>query len=150
MTQDVDIVIENRAATACLESFLASLADSDFLHDPIDIRRAVAQEDMFQLLDKVESLKLDVYPREMIPGELDRSELVEVFEGMRLPIASRADTGAAKLLWVSKGSHKSRRDLRHLYRASSPNEQAMIQALAAKWQLEVLLTEVLDESDEIS
>ncbi len=65
MTQDVDIVIENRVTAACLDSLLASLAASDFLHDPTEIRRAVAQEDMFQLLDRVESLKLDVVP----PGD---------------------------------------------------------------------------------
>lgn len=32
---------------------------------------AVDQKQMFQLLDSQEALKLDVYPRELIPGELD-------------------------------------------------------------------------------
>ena len=70
---------------------------------------------MFQLLDNVEALKLDIYPRELIAGELDRSCLVEVFAGVEFPVASRADV-ASKLVWISKGSHKSRRDLRQIYR----------------------------------
>ena len=34
---------------------------------------------MFQLLDEREVLKLDVYPRELIEGELSRSETLEIF-----------------------------------------------------------------------
>ncbi len=35
--------------------------------------RMYGSDSMFQLLDRVESLKLDIYPRELIPGELSRS-----------------------------------------------------------------------------
>ena len=70
---------------------------------------------MFQLLDRVESLKLDIYPRELIAGELDRSVSQEVFEGEELPVASCADVAVSKLVWISKGSHKSRRDLRQVF-----------------------------------
>jgi hypothetical protein len=73
MTQDIDIVIDNRAIANELESFLASLKASDFMHDADEVRRAVANQAMFQLLDLEESLKLDIYPRELIPGELERS-----------------------------------------------------------------------------
>ena len=52
---------------------------------------------MFQLFDMSEALKIDVYPRELVPGELDRSTLLEVFEGMPLPVASRSDAAASKL-----------------------------------------------------
>jgi len=105
---------------------------------------------MFQLLDKVEALKLDIYPRELIPGELDRSCLVEVFAGVQLPVVSRVDASAAKLVWISKGSHKSRRDLRQIYRTSSEVDRQQIRKLASELDLISLLDEVLGESDELA
>lgn len=150
MTQDIDIVIDNDAVTACLDSFLTSLAASDFMHDVESVRHAVSVKGMFQLLDSAESLKLDVYPRELIAGELDRSVFAEVFDGEELPIASRADTGASKLIWISKGSHKSRRDLRQIVRTATDEDRLLIEALADQLQLRSLLDEVLGEPDEIT
>jgi hypothetical protein len=91
---------------------------------------------MFQLLDTVESLKLDVGAREMIPGELDRPVWLEVFDGLALPVASRADATASKLVWVSKGSHKSRRDVRKICATASPGEIQWLRRLAAQLNLE--------------
>ena len=106
----------------------AALANSDFLYDDDTIRTAVSSKGMFQLLDSVETLKLDIYPREMIPGELERSNWIEVFEGVHVPVASRADAAASKLVWISKGSHKSRRDLRRMFRLADPEERQRIAA----------------------
>ena len=149
MTQDVDIVIDNGAIKTQLDSFLDALSNSDFLFECTAVRNAVDREGMFQLLDSVEALKLDVYPRELIPGELNRSGAIEIFEGMHVPIASLADTTAAKLVWISKGSHKSRRDLRQLVRTSTADQERTIEQLATDLGLRELLSEVLYESDEI-
>lgn len=150
MTQDIDIVIDNDAAVLHCESLISSLTNSDFLFDATVLRAAIEGRDMFQLLDTTESLKLDVYPRELIPGELDRSDLIEIFEGEQMPIVSRADAAASKLVWVSKGSHKSRRDLRHIYRNAEASDQDLVRRLATDLGLGRLLDEVLDESDEIA
>jgi hypothetical protein len=75
MTQDIDLVVDPVRITSVLGDFIQSLAASDFLFDEPSIRRAVQHGGLFQLLDQQESLKLDIYPREMIPGELDRSGL---------------------------------------------------------------------------
>ena len=149
MTQDIDVVIDNSATADALESLLTSLDASDFMHDAAEVRRAVASKGMFQLLDRHESLKLDIYPRELIPGELDRSVQVEIFEGEKLPIASRADSAASKLVWISKGSHKSRRDLRRIHNSATDAERHLIEDLASQLKLSELLDEVLSESDEI-
>ena len=150
LTQDIDIVVDNQALTDRLDFFLASLDESDFLFDAASLRQAVEQRGMFQLFDNVEALKLDIYPRELIAGELDRSCLVEVFAGVELPVVSRPDAAAAKLVWISKGSHKSRRDLRHVYRSSSENDRHRIRELAQQLTLTPLLDEVLNEPDEIA
>lgn len=149
MTQDIDVVIDNRATARGLESFLKALRHSDFMYDEISIRRAVADRGMFQLLDTVESLKLDVYPRELIPGELSRSVDVELFANETLPIASRADAAVSKLVWVDKGSHKSRRDLRQIFRTAGEADRRSIRQLARELELETLLDEVLAESDAV-
>lgn len=131
------------------DEFLALLAEADFIFDAGSTRKAVERRGKFQLFDKVEALKLDIYPRELIPGELDRSCLVEVFEGVTLPVVSRADAAASKLVWIDKGSHKSRRDLRQIHRASSEEDRQRIRKLARELELAELLDQVLAEPDEL-
>ena len=150
MTQDIDIVVDNEVLAEQLETFFRRLDTGDFLFDPPSVRRAVERHEMFQLLDKVEALKLDIYPRELIEGELDRSCMIEVFAGVRLPVVSRVDSAAAKLIWISKGSHKSRRDLRQIYRTSSEPDRQKIQGLAHQLSLDPLLDEVLGEPEELA
>ena len=103
-------MIDPEGARQSLAALLDSFSQTDFMYDAPSIRLAVQRGDMFQLLDRIESLKLDLYPREMIPGELDRSESLEIFEGEFLPVVSRVDAAVSKLIWIGKGSHKSRGD----------------------------------------
>lgn len=150
MTQDVDVVVENAAIARAIEPFIAAAAEAGFLLDAESVRRAVADRSMFQLFDMAEALKIDVYPRELVPGELDRSTLLEVFEGMRLPVACRADAAASKLAWAAKGSHKSRRDLRQIVRQMTTTDRSELDRLAGLLDLGGLLAEILAEADEIS
>lgn len=105
---------------------------------------------MFQLFDMAEALKIDVYPRELVPGELDRSTLLEVFEGMQLPVASRADAAASKLACAAKGSHKSRRDLRQIFHRMTTTDRSKLDRLTGLLDLGGVLAEILAEADEIS
>ncbi|HSW37990.1 MAG TPA: nucleotidyl transferase AbiEii/AbiGii toxin family protein [Acidobacteriota bacterium] len=149
MTQDVDIVVDNAAIAGKLDLFIKSLEDAAFLFDEQALRKAVEKKQMFQLLDSVEALKLDLYPRELVPGELDRSNSMELFDGLSTPIASLPDVAVAKLIWISKGSHKSRRDVRQLIRIATISQRQAIDHLAESFDLSGLLAEVLAESDEI-
>jgi Nucleotidyl transferase AbiEii toxin, Type IV TA system len=150
MTQDIDFVVDPRGLAEYLEEVVRALKSAEFLFEESSVRSAVREGEMFQLLDTHEALKLDIYARELIKDELDRSELLEVFEGLTLPLASRIDAAGSKLVWISKGSHKSRRDLRHIFRTSDPTMRLAIRNLATDLKLPLLLNEVLAESDEIS
>ncbi len=150
MTQDIDVVVENVAIARAMDPFIASAEQAGFLLDADSVRRAVADRSMFQLFDMSEALKIDVYPRELVPGELDRSTLLEVFEGMPLPVASRSDAAASKLAWAAKGSHKSRRDLRQIVRQMASADRSELDRLAGLLGLGGLLADVLAEPDEIS
>lgn len=150
MTQDIDMVVENAALSRTLDVFMAAATRAGFMFDEAEVRRAVADRAMFQLFDMAEALKIDVYPREMIPGELGRSTRLEVFEGMLVSVVSRPDAAASKLAWASKGSHKSRRDLRQIVRHMPIVEREELDRLAAVLGLHALLAEILAEPDEIA
>lgn len=85
------------------------------------MRRAVLPGELFQLLDERECLKLDIYPREMIPGELQRNERLEIFAGEEIPDVSFVDAAASKLIWISKGSHKADVICEQSYEVALPN-----------------------------
>lgn len=150
MTQDIDIVVDNAAMARSLDGFMADAVEARFMLDAQAVRHAVAERSMFQLFDMAEALKIDIYPREMIPGELGRSAMLEVFEGMSLPVASKPDAAGSKLVWASKGSHKSRRDLRQIVRRLSAAERAALDRLAGVLELGDLLAVILAEPDEIA
>ena len=149
MTQDIDVVIDPRQSQDKVDELVGSFENSDFMFDERSLRNAINSAGMFQLLDQTEVLKLDIYPRELIPGELDRSEQVEIFEGRTLPLVSRVDAAASKLVWISRGSHKSRRDLRAIVRKASEEQRGQLESVARQLELSSLLAEVLGEADEI-
>ena len=150
MTQDIDIVVDNPSLAATLDAFLTAAKQAGFLFDAEAVRRGVAEKAMFQLFDMADALKIDIYPREMIPGELDRSASLEVFEGMLIPVVSRPDAAASKLAWAAKGSQKSRRDLRQIVQRMPRAERDELDRLAGILGLNALLTEILGEPDEIA
>jgi hypothetical protein len=150
MTQDIDVVVDNVQLSRAADAFVAEVSEAGFLLDPKQVRRALAEKSMFQLFDMADALKIDIYPREMIPGELDRSASLEVFEGMLIPVVSRPDAAASKLAWAAKGSQKSRRDLRQIVQRMPRAERDELDRLAGILGLNALLTEILGEPDEIA
>lgn len=77
LTQDIDIVVAPDVARIRIDDLIAQLGCSDFLFTERVLRQAVQSGSLFQRLDKTESLKLDIYPRELIPGELLEEVLSE-------------------------------------------------------------------------
>jgi len=144
MTQDIDLLVDNAATAASMNGLVLAWRQSEFLFDETSVRSAVRNKRMVQLMDAQESLKLDVYPRELIAGELSRSETQEVFDGVKLP-----DAAVSKLIWISKGSHKNRCDVRQIISRATPSQRTTIDELVIRLELKNLLEEVLAESDEI-
>ena len=104
---------------------------------------------MFQLLDIEQVVKLDLYIRCLIEGELDRSVRMELFPGVEFPVVSRTDAALSKLVWIDHGSHRSRRDLRRILENATPDEHSTVRRSAAAMGLTALLDEVLVEDDEL-
>ena len=149
MTQDVDLVLDRDRVLAVRDEFLNSLSDAGFLFSEQTAHRAIECRQMFQLLDMDQVIKLDLYVRCLIPGELDRSVRTELFPGVALPIVARTDAALSKLIWIEHGSHRSRRDLRRILAGATPDELSTVRLVAGEMKLVTLLDEVLAESDEI-
>lgn len=149
LTQDADLVVDPDQLKARLDDFIKALQQLDYVADSRVIREAVSRGRMFQVLDPVECLKIDFYPRELVAGELNRAHVAAFTSELSFPIISRPDLVISKLVWISKGSHKSRRDVRQIMLRASPDEVRMVGELAASMELTPLLDEVLAEPDEI-
>lgn len=148
-TQDVDVVVDQTMLQSQFNLFIAEVREAGFLFEEQALRSAVARKKSFQLLDLQKLIKLDFYPRELIPGELDRAVSVTVFDGVTLPVVSKSDLVLSKLIWISQGSGKSRADVRWLWRILDDDAKDSVRAYAQKRELAALLDEVLSESDQI-
>lgn len=149
LTQDVDLVLDRDRILTVQDEFLRSLSEAGFHFNEQTARRAIESRQMFQILDVDQVIKLDLYLRCLIPGELDRSVRAELFPGVALPIAARADVALSKLIWIHHGSHRSRRDLRRILAGATSEELRVVRRTAGEMDLADLLDEVLAERDDI-
>jgi hypothetical protein len=149
LTQDIDVVVDSKRLIAVEREFVAALSDAGFVFGESTLHRAIASGQMFQLLEPDEVVKLDIYTRCLIPGELDRSVRAEIFAGMWVPLVARTDAALSKLVWISRGSHRSRRDLRWILAGANPEQLATVRNSARDMGVGELLDQVLGESDEI-
>jgi hypothetical protein len=150
LTQDIDVVVDPERAAQVAARLLPALAVAGFEYSEETAARAIESGGMFQLLDTERVIKVDLYLRCLIPGELDRSIREELFPGVSVPIVSREDAALSKLIWIDQGSYRSRRDLRRIIAAASESEIARIRCVATEMGLGKLLDQVRDESDEPS
>jgi hypothetical protein len=149
LTQDLDLVLDPDRVLVVKDELLQALSAAGFHFSEPLAREAIQSRQMFQLIDVDQVIKLDLYVRCLIPGELDRSVREELFPGMVLPIVARADAALSKLVWIHHGSHRSRRDLRRILEGATPEELDSVQGSAHDMGLAALLAEVLAEPDEI-
>ena len=109
-TQDVDFVIifpDN----LIVDKLIAKLKN-EYFFDEEAIKDAIVRKSLFQVLDEEQMIKIDFHVGEAIEGELSRSKKVEILPNLSIPIVSKEDAILSKIIWVQKGSHKSRRDIK--------------------------------------
>ena len=73
----------------------------------------------------------------------------EVFRDCVLPVIDVPDAIASKLIWISRGSHKSRRDVQLMFDRASEEVRSQVLETARTVQMSDLLDEVFAEPDEI-
>lgn len=149
MTQDVDLVLDPDRVRENRDRLVTALEEEGLEFSESMLDHAIAQGQMFQLLDIDQSIKFDLYVRCLIEGELDRSETAEIFPGLDLPVVARSDAALSKLIWIDRGSHRSRRDLRRILAGASEAERTRVRTVAEELGLVELLDTVVSESDGI-
>ncbi len=145
LTQDIDVVL--RIAGSPELSRVISELQSDFFVDELAARQALQDRRMFQALDRDSYIKIDLHIGEGIPGELDRTVRGEVVPGLSVPVVSREDAILSKLLWIQKGSHKSRQDIYGMLRRPIPIDWDRLNGISEQLGVKDLLRELKDESE---
>jgi len=92
-------------------------------------------------------IKIDFHVGEAIPGELDRSISREFFPGISIPFVSKEDAILSKLLWIKKGSHKSRQDVAIMLRTPTPLDREALEQRAISLGVYDLLQELRAEPE---
>jgi hypothetical protein len=139
-TQDVDLVIQLSADRPETKALLEQLSTHyDINHQAI--MEAIRQEGLFQVLDEQTVIKIDFHVGEKIPGELQRSTRQEVLPGLVIRLATKEDAILSKLLWVQKGSEKSKRDVIQMLKGAEDVDRTHLR----KQALTLGLAQELDE-----
>ncbi|MDR0869557.1 MAG: hypothetical protein LBN39_02065 [Planctomycetaceae bacterium] len=108
-TQDVDIVAQ-----------MASCRNPDALFD--DLRKlflldkgtyneAIRNKSMFQILDIDTLARADIYAATDVPKSFERAVPVKIAENFVLPVAAPEDSILSKLIWIKRGSGRSKKDV---------------------------------------
>lgn len=139
-TQDIDIVLA--ISYEQLHRLLETLATDFFINHDSTLRE-YSQQQIFQAIYIPTAIKVDFHVGAEVPGEFERSVIKEIFPGLEIPITTRVDAIISKLIWIKKGSHKSRQDVRMMYKAGSEADQLQAQKQAAAMGLSGILEEVL-------
>jgi hypothetical protein len=143
-TQDIDIVLRIAPGEALKD--LVSNLSYRFIIDPEAAAAAVAQRRLFQALHEETMIRVDFHTGEAIPGELDRSAVVELFPGLLVAIVSREDAILSKLIWLSKGSHKSRQDIVMMLQEAATIDWEYMELQAGRLNVTPLLSELRQEA----
>jgi len=142
-TQDIDIVIKISEGTL-LDNLILCLSNN-FLLDDLAIKDAVKNRRMFQALHEETMIKVDFHVGEAVPGELKRSSIEEILSGLVVPLVSKEDAILSKLLWIKKGSHKSRQDVKMMLLRPEKIDINYLNEQANVLDVSDILREVTDE-----
>lgn len=144
-TQDIDIVIKITLGSS-LDRLISNLAKK-FIVDRKAVEDAVLRKGLFQALHEETMIKVDFHVGEAIEGELDRSQSEEILPGIIVPLVSKEDAILSKLIWISKGSHKSRQDIKMMLRRRGELDCDYLTRQAANLGVQGILGELRMELD---
>ena len=142
-TQDIDIVI-GIDLQINISSLAAELDNLFYINDE-SVAKAFEIRKMFQAIHKETLLKIDFHIGEMIPGELSRSKILELFPQIITPVVSLEDSILSKLLWIKNGSHKSRQDVLMMLKLNTKIDNSYLESQSKKMNILDILEEIKSE-----
>ena len=144
-TQDIDIVIRVTVGES-LDLLIQDLS-KQFIVDRHATEDAVRHKGIFQALHEETMIKVDFHVGEAIQGELLRSKNEEILLGVFVPLVSKEDAILSKLIWISKGSNKSRQDVKMMLKRRGEIDFDYLDVQATKLGVENILKELSAELD---
>lgn len=144
-TQDINIVI--RIAIGDSLNQLINNLSQRFIVDRAAVEDAVKHKGIFQALHEETIIKVDFQVGEAIQGELDRSKKEEILAGVIVPLVSKEGAILSKLIWISKGSNKSRQDAKTMLKRNSETDFEYLDAQAVKLGVDKIFDELKAELD---
>jgi Nucleotidyl transferase AbiEii toxin, Type IV TA system len=144
-TQGIDIVIRV-AIGESLDQLIQDLSQK-FIVDRAAIEDAVRHKSIFQVLHEETMIKVDFHVGQAISGELERSHSEEILAGVVVPIVSKEDAILSKLIWICKGSNKSRHDVKTMLKRSGEIDFDYLNSKATALGVESILKKLSMELD---
>lgn len=144
LTQDIDFVISLDSKNAI--TTLINTLSKKFLIDPDVVKEEVARKGIFQAIDEETLIKIDFHVGETIPGCFNRAVVKELLPEVRVKIASLEDAILSKLLWISKGSVKSKQDLLMMIVQNSDYDRTLVEEISEQLDLKNLWREIVKEN----
>ena len=139
MTRDIDIVVGLTPAAA---RRLPGIFSSDFYIDPDDVKEAVRDLGMFNIIHNVSIVKVDFIVRKEDPyrtTEFGRRKTVSV-EGIPISIVSPEDLLLSKLRWALEGdSGMQLEDARNIVRSRQDLDWGYLELWASELGVKDLL-----------
>ena len=146
-TQDLDLVIKLTVSQPETKILVNRLSTGYFISEQAIID-AIGAEGLFQAVDEASMVKIDFHVGEKIPGELERTAIREISQGLKAPLVSKEDAILSKLLWIQQGSHKSRHDVIEMLKRDEDLDRDRLRERAATLGLNELLAELEREITE--
>ena len=147
-TQDIDIVVRVSMGSS-LERLISDLSKK-FIIDGIVAKEEVGRGGLFQALHEETMIKIDFHVGEAIKGELNRSRTEEILPGVKVPLVSKEDAILSKLIWIKKGSHKSRQDIKMMLKRSGAIDSTYLDEQSIMLGVQEILGELRREMEEES
>lgn len=144
-TRDVDIVATFTNALQ-IASLLSALEQNNYVIDSAHAREAIRDQKMFTALDLTTYFKVDFHVGEQIPGELSRARKEELLPGITIPVLTPEDAIISKLLWIQKGSFRSRRDVVGIMQRRRDLEWDYLHDMTRQMNVHDLLLELQEEA----
>ncbi len=147
MTQDVDMVINLAGTAEDTRNTLLRELEKHFMVSRSAFDEAVTRKRMFQVLDLETMLRADIYVGGMSLERFDRAVSVEIVQDTSLPIASPEDSILSKLVWIKKGSGRSKQDVVAILRIQTELDTEYLDATAKKLGVDAILEEMRQIAD---
>ena len=144
LTQDVDVVVTLSPGSEKVNQLREALSKSFDINEPA-MRDAIARRSIFQALHSEYFIKVDFHVGEIIPRGFERSRTVKLGPDLKIKMVSKEDAILSKLVWISKGSERSKRDVVMMLRNGAPIDEQYIETTAEELEVMEIWKELLKQ-----